>query len=149
TGGEYAFERVNVGTQRADPDSLLNWMAALIRVRRECGEIGVGRHRQASSRSGRPSGAWAPSRPSAGCWSTARSARAVPDSRPRMPTRRARRPRARWPGGARPSPARRRADPAAGRADLESATRPSGRGRPCRGPSGPTRAGGRRGVAGG
>ncbi len=43
TGGEYAFERVNVGTQRADPDSLLNWMAALIRVRRECGEIGVGR----------------------------------------------------------------------------------------------------------
>ena len=42
-GGEYGFERVNVGTQRADSDSLLNWMAALMRVRRECGEVGVGR----------------------------------------------------------------------------------------------------------
>jgi maltose alpha-D-glucosyltransferase/alpha-amylase len=41
-GGDYGYERVNVATQRADPDSLLNWLARLIRVRRECGEIGVG-----------------------------------------------------------------------------------------------------------
>jgi maltose alpha-D-glucosyltransferase/alpha-amylase len=41
-GGAYGFERVNVATMRADPDSLLNWLTALTRVRRECWEIGVG-----------------------------------------------------------------------------------------------------------
>jgi maltose alpha-D-glucosyltransferase/alpha-amylase len=41
--GEYSYERVNVGMQRAKPDSLLNWLAALLRTRRECGEIGVGK----------------------------------------------------------------------------------------------------------
>ncbi|MCC7364808.1 MAG: alpha-amylase family protein [Dehalococcoidia bacterium] len=40
--GPFAPERVNVGQQRGDPDSLLNWMAALMRTRRECGEIGTG-----------------------------------------------------------------------------------------------------------
>jgi maltose alpha-D-glucosyltransferase/alpha-amylase len=40
--GEYGYERVNVGTQRADSGSLLNWLAGLMRTRRECGEIGVG-----------------------------------------------------------------------------------------------------------
>jgi maltose alpha-D-glucosyltransferase/alpha-amylase len=43
--GEYGFPRVNVAAQRADPNSLLNWMAGLIRTRRECGEIGAGRCR--------------------------------------------------------------------------------------------------------
>ncbi len=42
TGGDYGYERVNVGSQRAVPGSLLNWLAALMRTRRECGEIGGG-----------------------------------------------------------------------------------------------------------
>jgi maltose alpha-D-glucosyltransferase / alpha-amylase len=42
TEGDYSCERVNVGDQRSDSDSLLNWMAALMRARRECGEIGAG-----------------------------------------------------------------------------------------------------------
>jgi maltose alpha-D-glucosyltransferase/alpha-amylase len=40
--GEYGYERVNVGTQRGDSGSLLNWLAALNRTRHECGEIGLG-----------------------------------------------------------------------------------------------------------
>jgi maltose alpha-D-glucosyltransferase/alpha-amylase len=43
SGGDYGFEKINVSSQRADPDSLLNWIASLMRTRRECGEIGVGR----------------------------------------------------------------------------------------------------------
>ena len=42
-GADYGYERVSVGAERADPDSLLNWMALLTRTRRECGEIGTGR----------------------------------------------------------------------------------------------------------
>ena len=42
SGGDYGFERVNVASQRGDPDSLLNRLTALIRARRECGEIGSG-----------------------------------------------------------------------------------------------------------
>jgi maltose alpha-D-glucosyltransferase/alpha-amylase len=45
TDGDYGFERVSVAAQRNDPDSLLNWLAALIRTRRECPEIGAGRCR--------------------------------------------------------------------------------------------------------
>ncbi len=41
--GDYGFERVSVAAQRNDPDSLLNWLVALIRTRRECPEIGAGR----------------------------------------------------------------------------------------------------------
>nr|MBA2278097.1 trehalose synthase [Chloroflexia bacterium] len=41
-GGDHGFERVNVATQRADSDSLLNWLATLMRTRRECGELGAG-----------------------------------------------------------------------------------------------------------
>ncbi|HET9016608.1 MAG TPA: alpha-amylase family protein [Thermomicrobiaceae bacterium] len=40
--GDYGFPQVSVGAERGRPDSLLNWMAALMRVRRECGEIGDG-----------------------------------------------------------------------------------------------------------
>jgi maltose alpha-D-glucosyltransferase/alpha-amylase len=43
--GEFGFERVSVAAQRNDPDSLLNWLATLIRTRRECPEIGAGRCR--------------------------------------------------------------------------------------------------------
>lgn len=40
--GPYAFETVNVETQRRQPDSLLNWMTDMIRLRQECTEIGWG-----------------------------------------------------------------------------------------------------------
>jgi maltose alpha-D-glucosyltransferase / alpha-amylase len=43
--GEYGYKRVNVGTQRSIPGALLNWMAGLIRTRRECSEIGIGTSR--------------------------------------------------------------------------------------------------------
>jgi maltose alpha-D-glucosyltransferase/alpha-amylase len=39
---DYGFKQVSVGTARAQPDSLLNWMASLMRVRKECPEIGAG-----------------------------------------------------------------------------------------------------------
>jgi maltose alpha-D-glucosyltransferase/alpha-amylase len=42
SGGDYGFERVSVSALRADCDSLLNWMARLMRTRRECPEIGTG-----------------------------------------------------------------------------------------------------------
>jgi maltose alpha-D-glucosyltransferase/alpha-amylase len=38
----FGYEGVNVQDQRADPDSLLNWMATLIRARKESGAIGTG-----------------------------------------------------------------------------------------------------------
>lgn len=40
--GPYGYQHVNVAEQRRDPDSLLSWMQALIRVRKECPEIGRG-----------------------------------------------------------------------------------------------------------
>ncbi len=40
--GDFGYPRTNVRMQRSDPDSLVNWMASLIRVRKECGEIGDG-----------------------------------------------------------------------------------------------------------
>ncbi len=38
--GPYGFANISVGQQRGEKDSLLNWMAALCRTRRECGHIG-------------------------------------------------------------------------------------------------------------
>ncbi|MBT1703701.1 alpha-amylase family protein [Chryseosolibacter indicus] len=40
--GAYGCKEVNVETQRRIPDSLLNWMTNLIRLRQECIEIGWG-----------------------------------------------------------------------------------------------------------
>ena len=40
--GVYGSEHVNVEAQRRDPGSLLNWTARMIRLRRECPEIGWG-----------------------------------------------------------------------------------------------------------
>lgn len=40
--GPYSYQHVNVETQRRQPDSLLNWMTAMIRLRQECSEIGWG-----------------------------------------------------------------------------------------------------------
>ena len=42
TGGDFGCRRVNVGGQRRDPGSLLNWMERLIRVRKETPELGWG-----------------------------------------------------------------------------------------------------------
>jgi maltose alpha-D-glucosyltransferase / alpha-amylase len=40
--GAYGFEHVNVAAQRRDPNSLLNWMERIIRMRKEVPEIGWG-----------------------------------------------------------------------------------------------------------
>ncbi len=40
--GPYGFEHVNVAAQRRDPNSMLNWMERLIRMRKEVPEIGWG-----------------------------------------------------------------------------------------------------------
>jgi maltose alpha-D-glucosyltransferase/alpha-amylase len=42
SGGVWGYERVNVEAQRRDPDSLLSWTARMIRLRKECPEIGWG-----------------------------------------------------------------------------------------------------------
>jgi len=38
SGGPYGFEHVNVAQQRRDPDSLMNWMERMIRMRKEAPE---------------------------------------------------------------------------------------------------------------
>ena len=38
----YGYKKVNVADQRRDPQSLLNWMERVIRMRKECPEIGWG-----------------------------------------------------------------------------------------------------------
>ncbi len=40
--GAYGFEHLNVAAQRRDPNSLLNWMERMIRMRKELPEIGWG-----------------------------------------------------------------------------------------------------------
>jgi maltose alpha-D-glucosyltransferase/alpha-amylase len=40
--GAYGFRQLNVATQRRDPDSFLNWMERIIRMRKEVPEIGWG-----------------------------------------------------------------------------------------------------------
>lgn len=42
SGGPYGFEQINVAAQRRDPDSLLNWLERIIRMRGEVPEIGWG-----------------------------------------------------------------------------------------------------------
>ncbi len=44
TGGVFGYERINVAHQRRDPDSLMNWTERMIRMRKECPEIGWGDH---------------------------------------------------------------------------------------------------------
>jgi maltose alpha-D-glucosyltransferase/alpha-amylase len=41
-GGYFSYQHVNVEDQRRDGGSMLNWMTALIRLRKECPEIGLG-----------------------------------------------------------------------------------------------------------
>ena len=40
--GPYSFQHINVEDQRREPDSMLNWLTSLIRLRKECPEIGYG-----------------------------------------------------------------------------------------------------------
>jgi len=40
--GPYSYEHANVAAQRRDPDSLLNWMERMIRMRKEVPEVGWG-----------------------------------------------------------------------------------------------------------
>jgi maltose alpha-D-glucosyltransferase/alpha-amylase len=47
--GPYGFEHVNVADQRRDPNSLLNWMERVIRMRKEVPEIGWGDFRFVST----------------------------------------------------------------------------------------------------
>jgi maltose alpha-D-glucosyltransferase/alpha-amylase len=41
-GGAYGYQHVNVADQRRDPNSLLNWMERIVRMRKEVPEIGWG-----------------------------------------------------------------------------------------------------------
>src|SRR5215510_15459807 len=43
--GPYGFERVNVEAQRRDPDSLLNCIERMIRLRKESPELGWGKYK--------------------------------------------------------------------------------------------------------
>ncbi|HSJ23736.1 MAG TPA: alpha-amylase family protein [Longimicrobiales bacterium] len=47
--GVWSYRHVNVAAQRRDPESFLNWMARMIRVRKECPEIGWGECRVVES----------------------------------------------------------------------------------------------------
>jgi maltose alpha-D-glucosyltransferase/alpha-amylase len=42
SNGAYSYQHVNVADQRRDPNSLLNWMERIIRMRKEVPEIGWG-----------------------------------------------------------------------------------------------------------
>jgi maltose alpha-D-glucosyltransferase/alpha-amylase len=42
SGGPYGYEHVNAAEQRRDPESLLNWIERIIRMRKEVPEIGWG-----------------------------------------------------------------------------------------------------------
>ncbi|GAB2797238.1 alpha-amylase family protein [Rhabdobacter roseus] len=43
--GAYSYKTLNVAAQRRDPSSLLNWNARMIRLRKECPEIGRGEYK--------------------------------------------------------------------------------------------------------
>lgn len=42
SGGPFGYERINAAQQRREPNSLLNWTERIIRMRKECPEIGWG-----------------------------------------------------------------------------------------------------------
>jgi maltose alpha-D-glucosyltransferase/alpha-amylase len=48
--GPYAYEHVNVERERREPDSLLHWNMRMIRLRKECPEIGWGEWGTVSTR---------------------------------------------------------------------------------------------------
>jgi maltose alpha-D-glucosyltransferase / alpha-amylase len=50
SGGAYGFEHLNVAAQRRDPNSMLNWLERVCRMRKEVPEIGWGDYRVLASR---------------------------------------------------------------------------------------------------
>jgi maltose alpha-D-glucosyltransferase / alpha-amylase len=48
--GPFGYPKVNVADQRREPDSLLNWTERIIRMRKECPEIGWGSWRVLDAR---------------------------------------------------------------------------------------------------
>jgi maltose alpha-D-glucosyltransferase/alpha-amylase len=50
SNGPYGFQHVNAAEQRRDPNSLLNWMERIIRMRKEVPEIGWGRYEVLNTR---------------------------------------------------------------------------------------------------
>jgi maltose alpha-D-glucosyltransferase / alpha-amylase len=49
--GEYGYKHVNVAAQQRDPNSLLNWMEHVIRIRKQCPELGYGQWKILSTNS--------------------------------------------------------------------------------------------------
>src|SRR5262249_41057559 len=47
--GIWGYQRVNVEAQKRDPNSLLNWTARMIRIRKECPEFGWGDYKVLNS----------------------------------------------------------------------------------------------------
>ena len=43
--GIWGYQRINVAAQRRDPNSILNWTERMIRLRKECPEIGWGTYK--------------------------------------------------------------------------------------------------------
>jgi maltose alpha-D-glucosyltransferase/alpha-amylase len=41
--GEYGYQQINATTEQRDPNSLLNWIERLIRIRQQCPELGRGK----------------------------------------------------------------------------------------------------------
>jgi maltose alpha-D-glucosyltransferase/alpha-amylase len=48
--GIWSYKRINVETQRRDPNSLLNWTERMIRIRKECPEFGWGDYKVLKTR---------------------------------------------------------------------------------------------------
>ncbi len=42
SNGEFGYKQLNVERQQREPDSLLNWMEKVIRLRKDCPEFGCG-----------------------------------------------------------------------------------------------------------
>ena len=54
SGGPYGYEYVNVAEQHRNPNSMMNWLERIIRMRKEVPEIGWGLHDPEIARSGHP-----------------------------------------------------------------------------------------------
>ena len=50
SGGAYGFEHLNVAAQRRDPNSMLNWLERVCRMRKEVPEVGWGEFKMVPSR---------------------------------------------------------------------------------------------------
>jgi maltose alpha-D-glucosyltransferase/alpha-amylase len=50
SGGAYGFEHLNVAAQRRDPNSMLNWLERVCRMRKEVPEVGWGDFKMLPSR---------------------------------------------------------------------------------------------------